>query len=556
MIHFDDKDQNASLSKFRRKEQEYLAERLANKHGLQYTDLSIIPINSNAVAMVPEEESRDAKVVVFNKVNKKINIAVLSPEIDKTKQLIKKLEGQGFLLEIFVVSEESLKNGWAIYKEFSKTEKSEEGSFSVSPERIKEIAESLKDIASITEKVEALINAKDTKRNTTYLLELIMAGALSIEASDIHFEPGEESARLRYRLDGVLVQISAIPIDVYNFILSRIKLLSGLKLNASKAQDGRFSISFGELDIEIRSSIIPNAGSESIVLRILNPESIKVPLEELGMHPKLLTIYQKEIKKPHGMILTTGPTGSGKTTTLYASLQKIYSDETKVITIENPIEYHLDGIVQTQTDEKYGFAEGLRSALRQDPDVIMVGEIRDQETAETAINASLTGHLVFSTLHTNTAAGTFPRLIDLGVNPKIITSALNLSLAQRLIRKLCSNCKKERETTEEEKEKINKILDNIKDKSYIEEIDNTNSVYGPVGCEKCNNLGYKGRVGIYEAIISTEAVEKVILGNPSEREILEASQEQNIPNMLEDGILKVLNGITSLEELESEVSLD
>ncbi len=257
------------------------------------------------------------------------------------------------------------------------------------------------------------------------------------------------------------------------------------------------------------------------------------------------------------MIIITGPTGSGKTTTLYAFLKKIHNPEVKIITIEDPIEYHLQGIVQTQTDEKknYTFAEGLRSALRQDPDVIMVGEIRDQETAEIAINSALTGHLVFSTLHTNTAAGTFPRLIDLGVNAKIISSAISLAMAQRLVRKLCENCRKQVEIKEDDKIIFNKALETIRDKTYLDGIDTTH-YYLPVGCDKCNSLGYKGRVGIYEAIMMDEKVENVIKENPSEREIIKVAVEQNLLNMTQDGILKVLSGVTSLDELRRVIDIE
>ena len=239
------------------------------------------------------------------------------------------------------------------------------------------------------------------------------------------------------------MDITNINRETYDLLLSRIKLVSGLKLNLkNKAQDGRFSVKINESDIEIRTSMLPDAYGESMVMRILNPNTISLSMEDLGIEKKLFEVLEKEIGKPNGMILTTGPTGSGKTTTLYAFLRKIQTPEKKIITIEDPIEYHLPGIVQTQTDGKnYTFSNGLRSTLRQDPDIIMVGEIRDEDVASTAINAALTGHLVFSTLHTNNAAGSFPRLIDLGVNPKIISSAVNIVIAQRLIRKLCKSCK-------------------------------------------------------------------------------------------------------------------
>src|SRR3989344_6057349 len=283
---------------------------------------------------------------------------------------------------------------------------------------------------------EALI-AIALARIISRLLEIILAGAIAIKASDIHIEPEKERGRLRFRLDGILQDVGFFGSDIYHLINSRIKLLSGMKLTSKIAQDGRFSISEGDVEISIRSSLIPGSYAEAIVMRLLDPKSIQVDLEELGIEPYLFGIVQEEIIKPNGLILVTGPTGSGKTTTLYAFLRKIYSPEINIITIEDPVEYHLIGITQTQInlERGYTFPEGLRSALRQDPDVIMVGEMRDGETAEIAVQSALTGHMVFSTLHTNNAAGVIPRLIDLGVNPKILVSALSFSSAQVLARK-------------------------------------------------------------------------------------------------------------------------
>jgi type II secretory ATPase GspE/PulE/Tfp pilus assembly ATPase PilB-like protein len=256
------------------------------------------------------------------------------------------------------------------------------------------------------------------------------------------------------------------------------------------------------------------------------------------------------------MILTTGPTGSGKTTTLYAFLRKIHTPAIKIITIEDPIEYHLPGIVQTQvnTEKDYTFALGLRSALRQDPDVIMVGEIRDSETATTAINSALTGHLVFSTLHTNDAAGAFPRLIDLGVNPRVISSAITIVLAQRLMRKLCPDCKKEEIITGRDKEQIDKIIASIVDRAEVPAT--VDKYYKPVGCAKCNNTGYRGRIGAYEGILVTEEINKTIEFSTSEKEIAKAAIPQAILTLTQDGILKVLSGITALEEMERVISLE
>jgi type II secretory ATPase GspE/PulE/Tfp pilus assembly ATPase PilB-like protein len=315
-------------------------------------------------------------------------------------------------------------------------------------------------------------------------------------------------------------------------------------------------------EISIRTSLIPGAYGESIVMRILDPKSIQVKLEEIGIERFLYSVVEQEIAKPNGLILVTGPTGSGKTTTLYAFLRKIYSPEIKIITIEDPVEYHLTGVTQTQTndDKGYTFVEGLRSALRQDPDVVMVGEIRDRETAETAVQSALTGHMVFSTLHTNNAAGVIPRLIDLGINPKILVSALSLSIAQRLVRKLCQFCKKEKVLTEEETRIIKVVTDSIKNEGKNLSNYNINpeapvKIFAAVGCEKCNMTGFKGRIGIFEAIKTDEAIEKIMPENPSEREIKKVARTQGILSMRQDGLVKILNGVTSMEEVQSVVDL-
>ncbi|MDE1925551.1 MAG: type II/IV secretion system protein, partial [Patescibacteria group bacterium] len=324
-----------------------------------------------------------------------------------------------------------------------------------------------------------------------------------------------------------------------------------------EAQDGRFEIKIKGDEIELRTSILPGNYAETVVLRILNPKSIGVPLEELGLEEKLRLRIEKEIARPNGMILTTGPTGSGKTTTLYAFLRKVNAPGSKIITIEDPIEYHLQGIVQTQVDKKnYTFALGLRSALRQDPDIIMVGEIRDGEVAETAINAALTGHLVFSTLHTNDAAGSFPRLIDLGVSEKVLSSAINVAMAQRLLRKLCATCKKQRAATPDEQKIIDRILAGVVDRGMVPQTTNMVWDASAEGCPNCGGRGYKGRIGIFEAIFMDRTIEEILRSKPSEREIAEAAKPQAIPTMPQDGVLKVLRGVTSLEELSRVVDLD
>ncbi len=555
MVQFDEDKQKKWLGELRDKEEEDLAQTMSSKYKLPYLDLTITPVNVDALRALSEIEAREGQMGVFNEIDKKLSVGVLSPNNPKTIENLDSLKKRGYLPEIFLVSHTGLEKIWERYKDLSYSFETKSGALDISNDQITEFLSQVHTVGDVQKLIEDIL-----KMNKGYkisrILEIVLAGAIAVNASDVHLEPEENYTRLRYRLDGILTDILQFDNDTFKLILSRIKLISNLKLNLRSAQDGRFSIKLHEKEIEIRTSTIPGAYNDSIVLRLLNPDSIEVPLEELGIHPRLLKIVLKELSKPNGMILTTGPTGSGKTTALYAFLKKIHKPEVKIITIENPIEYHLPGIVQTQTDEakNYTFALGLRSALRQDPDIIMVGEIRDSETAEIAVNSALTGHLVLSTLHTNDAAGTFPRLIDLGVNPKILSSSVNITMAQRLVRTLCPVCKKQIEIKDLDKKEIDKILETITDKTYLDGLD-TGHMWQNVGCDKCNMTGFKGRIGIYEAILMDEAIEQIVKENPSEREINKAALPQNILNLKQDGVIKILQGMTTLSELERTVDI-
>ena len=558
MVVFNDTEEQKRIEFLRKREEEDLAQMLSHKYGVEYADLSLVAVNTDALRLVTEKEARDAELAVFGRVGKRVSVAARAPENPKVKTLVAKLKELGYEVTLFIVSQESLKRAFARYADLSYATETKAGVFELSNEELEQLltkVTSLKDISSL---IDEAIQLKHTYR-VTRILEVILAGGLSMNASDIHFEPEEQVVRLRYRLDGVLLDVLTFDHETYRLALSRLKLLSGLKLNITgEAQDGRFSIKIKGSEIELRTSILPGNYMETLVLRILNPASIGVKLEELGLEEDLRLRVEKEIKKPNGMILTTGPTGSGKTTTLYAFLRKVNSPETKIITIEDPIEYHLQGLVQTQVDKKtYTFAAGLRSALRQDPDIIMIGEIRDGEVATTAVNAALTGHLVFSTLHTNNAAGSFPRLIDLGVDEKVLSSSINVAMAQRLVRKLCSACKKQRPSNSEEKVLIDKILAGVTNRALVPK--ETNVVYEAAEggtCLECHGRGYKGRVGIFEAIFMDSAIETILRNKPSEREIAEAAKPQGVPTMPQDGVLKVLRGVTSLDELKRVVDLD
>jgi len=400
----------------------------------------------------------------------------------------------------------------------------------------------IKNISGLKKKISETSDLKITD-----LLGTLFGGATDLDASDIHIEPGEETSKIRLRIDGVLQDVAELNKTTYQSVLSRIKLLAKIKMNVSdRPQDGRFSLVFSnektEAPIEIRVSTLPAEKGEALVLRILNPKHL-IGLGELGLRKDLLDLFRKEIRKPNGMIIVTGPTGSGKTTTLYAFLKEVQKPEIKIITIEDPIEYRLAGISQTQVkDKEYDFASGLKSIMRQDPDVILVGEIRDLETVDTALQASLTGHLVFTTLHTNDAAGTIARLISLGANPSNIGPAINMAVAQRLVRKICKKCGELKTPSAEELQKIKigtkkALPKNIK-------------IPQNKGCDYCNGTGYKGRVGIFEAFLINDDMEKFILTSPPISALREKAIKNGMVTMREDGIVKVIEGITTLEEVE------
>ncbi len=558
MVTFNEESQNRRVSDLHTEEAEGLAQMLATRYDLPYIDLTKTAINTDALRLVAEPEARAAGLAAFKAVGKNIFVAILTPNNPHVDEITKELANKNFIVHLHLASEISLEHAWERYAEVSKSSRTDAGVISISDEQIATYTTQFKSLADIARTIGEEGSESLAEGGITNILEVILSGALTSLASDIHIEPEEKTIRLRYRLDGVLHDIADIDPRLYRQILSRIKLVSGLKLNVKQsAQDGRFSIKVHEMEMEIRTSVIPDAYGESVVMRILNPETIRVTFTNLGIDPELMKIFEREISKPNGLILLTGPTGSGKTTTLYSFLSKVNSPEYKIITIEDPIEYHLEGVNQTQVNREkgYTFLSGLRAALRQDPDIIMVGEIRDSETAKIAVNSALTGHLVFSTLHTNNAAGAIPRLIDLGANPKVLTSALTLSIAQRLVRKLCPACKKTEAPTAEEKEVLVKTLETIAKKKPALPLPSTDAIWRAQGCVECNQTGYKGRIAVFEAIIIDDAISKVTNENPSEKEIKIAAIPQGILDMRQDGVLKILTGVTDLAELGRVVDL-
>ncbi len=537
-------DKKLSEIQLKRSEDDSIA--LAKKFNLPFSDLKSAPIDNDALVIIDEQTSRSSNLAILYKSQNKLTVAITDPENKNTQKTLEELKTKGYTINPIVISSSVME---AIFKryEFVKSQNLfEVGAIDIKEEELENIQKEIKNIGDLKDKV--------AKISATRMLETLIAGALKIGASDIHFELETENTRLRYRLDGVLSDVTSIEKTSYEKLLNRIKVLSKLKLNVHNSpQDGRFTIRQKSVDIEVRVSILPSEFGETIVMRLLDPRTIKTKLEDLGMRPDLLKTVQEQLGRSTGAILTTGPTGSGKTTSLYAFITSLNSSGTKIITIEDPIEYHISGISQTQVDTKkgYSFANGLRAIVRQDPDIILVGEIRDEETADIALQAALTGHLVLSTIHTNDSAGTIPRLIDLGIKAQIIAPSINMAMAQRLIRKLCFKCKIQATIDPETIEKIKKVLLPIKGRFKFPELDQSLKIYAPgKGCKECNELKYKGRVGVYEAFVISKEMERLILKSPAISDVQELAEKEGMVTMLQDAYLKMLDGITSIEEIE------
>lgn len=563
MTVFNDEEQNKRLDEVRRLEEESSTKKQADDMNIPYVNLASMGINMDALKLIERAIAEQNLLACFAMVGKDLSVAVKHPYDSGTLGVINDLENRGYNTTLHLASMASITKALQRYNDISETATTRQGLLDISPDHVRDLAEHITTNAEIATRFTDILHNKNFHK-VSEIMELIFGSAIGTKASDVHIEPGEETARLRFRQDGVLQDIILFPLETYRLLNSRIKLLSDMKItNTAIAQDGRFSIDYNDSEIEIRTSLIPGPNGEGLVMRILNPDGLTVDFEKLGFDPSLLEVLHREIKKPNGMILTTGPTGSGKTTTLYSILKTIYSPEIKILTIEDPIEYHLTGVTQTQVDHEkgYDFSNGLRAALRQDPDIVMVGEIRDKETATTAINASLTGHLVLSTLHTNNAAGAIPRMIELGVSPRILPDALTVCMAQRLVRKLCPDCKIKTTPSNAQTSLLQSIISSgitehkPFDKHGITP-DSVTNLYGPgPGCATCNMTGYKGQVGLYEAILIDDKIISIIENNPSERDIRRGSSHQGIFTMAQDAVVKILAGITSIAEVESVVDL-
>jgi len=534
------------MLEIRLKEKEAEAEAKASIMKVEYINLAGFPISAEAITLIPRQQAEDNKIVSFLYNGEEIRAGALDPKDPELEEIKYQAEERGHAkIKVYLISENSYKSAMKVYDALPEIIEVI-GGVAISAEDLEKMQAELTDLASLNEHIQ--------KVTTTDFVTFTIAAALKFGTSDIHIEAGEKEVVIRLRIDGVLDRAASVKKDMWPRIVNRFKLFSGLKLNITTVpQDGRFTIHLGEdRKVDVRVSTLPTAYGESIVMRLLKSESVGLPFEELGIRGIAYDHLKAQIERPTGMIVTTGPTGSGKTTTLYAILNKLNDGHNKIITMEDPIEFKLKGISQSQIDKSkgYTFDKGLHSILRQDPDIVMVGEIRELATGQVAIQAALTGHLMISTIHTNSAAGAIPRFLSMGLKPFLLAPALNAIVGQRLVRRIHQDCKEPFTPPQEDYDKARKILENLSPKSgYDVDLDNMKFFHGK-GCDVCNGKGLKGRQGIYEILTMSEAVEKIILsGKVSEYEMEAIAIEQGMVTMAQDGILKALDGLTTLEEV-------
>lgn len=533
------------MHEVRLKEKEVEAQQQAQTLGVPYVNLKGFPVSPEALRQVPEDLAKQLGAVCFLFTGPEIRVASTHPEAQAVKDLLFQLQERHQAHGgIYKISEESLRVAIKAYAALPKIKQIVKG-VKITDEELSTYQKQLKSYTDIQGVMD--------RASITDIMTILMAAGVQFDTSDIHLEAEKEKIAVRFRIDGVLQEVATLPHEFWKKIVARVKLISGLKINITdRPQDGRFTIFLKEGDSDVRVSTIPTTWGESAVMRILKPSAVNVEFEQLGFRPLSAKKLNKEIEKPHGMIITTGPTGSGKTTTLYAILRKLNKTDVKIVTLEDPIEYKLEGINQSQIahEKNYTFANGLRSILRQDPDIVMVGEIRDFETADVAINAALTGHLMLSTLHTNDAAGALPRFISIGVKPFLLSPALNAVIGQRLVRRICQTCKEAMKLSEERLAFVKRVLSEIPEASgEIVQPESKWKFFKGRGCATCNNSGYKGRVGIYEILTINDEIKGALSESISEYRMRELAKTQGMTTMQQDGMLKVLDGLTTVDEI-------
>jgi type IV pilus assembly protein PilB len=522
--------------------------------GLQQHVLREAPrtVAGNIVNMIPKEVAQKYEMMAFDKVDGVLKVAMINPDdMQALNTLNFVAEREGVKIETYVVTEKVFSTLFSFYNETNEALKVAVDSFEEEKDQLA-IEDANSGDTQKKGEAEVLKDAPVTK-----LVEVIISHAVEGKASDIHVEPMDKDYRVRFRVDGILHVSLIFPIEIGPVVVSRIKILANLKIDEKrKPQDGRFRLNFNKKDIDFRVSSLPVVGGEKIVMRILDKDSGTASIDALGLLGRTKHDIGVAIKETYGMILMTGPTGSGKSTTLYTLLKILNNEERNIITLEDPVEYFIEGLNQSQIKPEIGytFASGLRTVLRQDPNVIMVGEIRDAETAELAVHAALTGHLMFSTLHTNTAIGAIPRLIDMKIEPFLLSSSLRMVIAQRLVRRICEKCKQEIKIPAIIREGIIEKVKNVSEKELAEygvTLKDEVKFYHGAGCDACNGTGLKGRVAIYEAVLITEEIKNIIIEKRGSEELIKKERDRmGVITIEQDGILKIMQGLTTIEEVE------
>lgn len=539
----------SGLAKINREAKEKATQEKAASMGMNYIDIASTPINPDLLKIVSADKAQENLIMPFYRLGKKLRVTVAHPTSPAVRDIINELKRQGYLININLSSDDGILEALKLYDN-SQYKVKKEISTKLDEAKIKTYEKELAEIASLGDKIRDVPSEE--------AIYLIGVGALRAGSSDVHLEAEENYVRVRFRVDGQLHEVFRIDKSVWQNLSNQIKYQSNLKVNISNIpQDGRYNFQVNDRKIDVRVSVLPTEYGESFVMRLLDSGRHLVSFEELGYSGQYLQKIENLTKITHGMILVTGPTGSGKTTSLYTMLAKFNKPEVKIITLEDPIEYHLEGICQSQIHEKagYTFASGLRSILRQDPEVIMIGEIRDLETAETAAQAALTGHVLLATLHTNSAIESIPRLINMGVPAFMISPSLDTIIAQRLARSICPKCAVQKPIPPSELDEIKKVVEIIKKVRPSEEIMIPETLQVAEGCDICSHTGYKGRIALVEMLEVDYEMKDLILAKASTTKMIEAARRKGMITMREDGILKVLQGQTTLAEVHRATSI-
>ncbi len=515
-----------------RSQEETQTEERAARLGLAYTNLSGQHLDIDVLKLIPRDRIESLQCIPLELKEGILAVGVVEPESDGVKQGLREIEQMtGYTIKPVLISASSFTYG---HKTYDISVRENEG------ERPVVLTE--KNMDQLTTLVDELKKGQEISGlNVTDLFSALLAVGVQKLASDVHFEPMEKQYMIRLRIDGVLHELLERPQHEYAGLISRIKYLAKMPLGATThPQDGRFTITVADTALDLRVSSLPTIYGEMMTVRILNKETVMLHLEQLGLRKDLEQIVRASFTKPHGMVLVTGPTGSGKTTTLYSILAELNKEERKIITIEDPVEYKIAGLEQSQVDPErgYDFVDALRGALRQDPDVLMIGEIRDKETANIGIRAALTGHIVLATMHANNAPSAYSRLLEMEIQPFLFSGSINMIMAQRLLRLLCEQCKKAHQITTQEVALFQRELGRVPEQ-----------VFEAVGCAQCGNIGYRGRTAIFEAFVPSPAMEQMAILHSSLTAFAEQAHKEGLITMMQDGLLKVEQGLTSISEV-------